>query len=167
MEDTTLAILADAKVIEAFMSRFTESDGCWTWNGSSRPTGHGHFKYKGLRIAAYRAAYAIFKGPIPDGLVIDHICHNPKCVNPDHLRAVTQKQNMENRSGAHKNSKSGIRGVMWDKKSSKWTVAVRHYGKRYYGGLFTDIRQAEAAAIDLRNRLFTCNTGDQETSLAA
>lgn len=169
MEDTTLTILRDAKVIETFLSRLTKTDTCWTWNGAARPvTGHGFFKYRGLRVSAHRASYVMFKGAIPTGLVIDHICRNPPCVNPEHLRAVTQKQNMENRTGAHKNSRSGVRGVIWSKQAGKWTVSVRHYGKRYHGGTFVDIAEAESAAIALRNRLFTCNNADDnQTSLAA
>lgn len=169
MDDTTLAILTDAKVIDAFLSRLTKTETCWTWNGASRPsTGHGFFKYKGLRVAAHRVSYVMFKSEIPAGLVIDHICHNPPCVNPDHLRAVTQKQNMENRTGAHKNSKSGIRGVYWDSGRKKWVAQVRHNGKQVHAGVFLSIREAEEAAIDMRNKLFTCNNADhQETSLLA
>jgi len=54
--------------------------------------GYGQF---GRNEPAHRAVYRTMVGPIPDGLHIDHLCRNRRCVNPSHLEPVTQKVNSE------------------------------------------------------------------------
>jgi hypothetical protein len=73
----------------------TES-GCWEWQGGDKNQfGHGRIHVHGERIGAHRFAYELLVGPIPDGLVIDHVvCRNPPCVNPAHLEPVTQPVNV-------------------------------------------------------------------------
>ncbi len=67
--------------------------GCWEWTGPKQGQGYGIFGSKPSR-AAHRAFYERFKGPIPAGLVIDHLCRNPSCVNPEHLEPVTNRENV-------------------------------------------------------------------------
>ena len=67
--------------------------GCWEWTKNIDLWGYGKFRAK----MAHRLSYETFVGPIPDGLVIDHLCSNPPCVNPDHLEPVTVAEN--NRRG--------------------------------------------------------------------
>lgn len=75
---------------------------CWLWLGGLDKDGYGHFKVNKKTIQAHRFSYEHHKGPIPDGLVIDHLCRNPSCVNPEHLEAVTHKENLNR--GIHRNS---------------------------------------------------------------
>ena len=74
-------------------ARFVEiTEGCWLWIGSKNAWGYGSFKSFAGRYA-HRFSYSIFKGPIPEGHMLDHLCRNPGCVNPRHLEPVTSKEN--------------------------------------------------------------------------
>jgi hypothetical protein len=70
------------------------NSGCWLWDGCYFPTGYGMFVGRGFREGAHRAAYRLLAGEIPAGLVLDHLCRNPACVNPAHLEPVEQRANI-------------------------------------------------------------------------
>lgn len=77
-----------------FWARVDKSDGCWEWKAALTLAGYGKVQLpSGKTGAAHRLAYERVNGPIPEGLVIDHLCRNKKCVRPDHLEAVTVKEN--------------------------------------------------------------------------
>lgn len=80
--------------MERFWSKVDKSGVCWNWTASKKYKNYGQFWYKGRNDFAHRVSYELCKGVIPDGLQIDHLCRNPSCVNPDHLEAVTQKENI-------------------------------------------------------------------------
>ena len=67
--------------------------GCWLWLLSTNGTGYGQANYKGRIHLVHRLSYQAYKGPIPAGMLIQHSCDTPLCVNPDHLYAGTLKDN--------------------------------------------------------------------------
>lgn len=79
---------------ERFMShvQIEPGDGCWLWTAYAY-NGYGLF-WTDRQVKAHRYSYAYYRGQIPDGMVIDHICRVRSCVNPDHLRVVTNKENL-------------------------------------------------------------------------
>lgn len=87
------------------------ANGCWIWLRAKRPEGYGTLdaavegkKYQ--THAAHRVSYIVFRGPIPSGLEIDHLCRQPSCINPDHLEVVTRRENvLRSRSFAAINSR--------------------------------------------------------------
>lgn len=152
----------DESVLARFWAKVDQSGDCWEWLANRNNKGYGQFSSKTLRSTlAHRIAYELNVGPIPNGLVIDHICHNRGCVNPAHLRPVSPKQNNENRSGPQKNSQSGVRGVGWNCSDKKWVARVRHKGRNHFAGAFSSLADAEAAAIAKRLELFTHNDADR------
>lgn len=78
----------------AIQGYVVEESGCWTWTGKRAKRGYGQFERAKHAISAHRWYFEQANGPIPAGLVLDHICRNTSCVNPDHLRVVTSKENI-------------------------------------------------------------------------
>lgn len=89
---------------------------------------------------------------------IDHINHDTLNNKRLNLREITHGQNMQNKKGPFTNSKSGIRGVCWDKQNRKWHAQVKLQGKSLYSKLFKDIKEAEQAVIIARKQFLLYST---------
>lgn len=123
---------------ELFWAKVDKTDTCWNWVGAktaSRPErpqapaspGYGVFNINNRPFYAHRLSYLVHNGPLVDGLVIDHICNNTLCVNPDHLKQVTNRENTlrsprhsvnagtYNKSGRPKKNKEGESVVNFNK----------------------------------------------------
>lgn len=86
----------------------------------------------------------------PDGMCVDHKSHDTLNNMSENLRVCTYSENAQNKKGACKNSKSGIRGVSWSKKAKKWAAAIQIKNKQKHIGYFKKIEDAEKAVKKAR-----------------
>lgn len=85
---------SDPALWSRFFSKVDSRGGdCWRWKADRDGNRYGRFKLDGRKVQAHRVAYEMLIGPIPDGLTLDHLCCNPRCVQPLHLEPVTQREN--------------------------------------------------------------------------
>ena len=67
---------------------------CTLWEGAVQSRGYGSLKIGGKSMLAHRRAWEVARGPIPEGMTIDHLCRQKLCVNPDHMEVVTRGENL-------------------------------------------------------------------------
>jgi hypothetical protein len=106
---------APAPLEDRFFRNIEKTDACWLWKGRAVGKGYGMIGLGGKgakQVLVHRLSYEIHKGLIPAGMVIMHQCDNPRCVNPDHLEAGTQSQNIKDAfsRGRKFNLPSGLKG---------------------------------------------------------
>lgn len=100
----------------------SDSVSCWEWTGNISPFGYGLWWSGKRRFQAHRAVYEAFVGKIPDGLTLDHLCRNRRCVNPSHLEPVTCRVNV-------------LRGIGPTAKNAQKSTCS--YGHPFEGNLLT------------------------------
>ena len=90
---------SEFEVRSRFMSKvFARSDqACWLWQGTRDRRGYGYFWLNGRKAGAHRVAWTLWRGDIPEGLVVDHLCAHPPCTNPAHLQLLTAAENARQR----------------------------------------------------------------------
>lgn len=93
--------------LDRFMDKFVMlPDGCWEWKAALM-FGYGIFCVKNGGTRAHRYSYELFKSEIPKGLQIDHLCRNKACINPEHLEAVTGRENTQRHHNLRTHCKNG------------------------------------------------------------
>lgn len=73
---------------------YDPQSGCWNWTAGRDKRGYARLTIDGRSRLAHRLSYEEFMGPVPEGLELDHLCRNPRCINPEHLEPVTHAENM-------------------------------------------------------------------------
>lgn len=80
--------------VVSFWSQVQKTETCWLWTGCTDKGGYGHLPVNGRTTGTHRFSYVLHYGSIASGLVVDHLCRVHNCVNPSHLEAVTNKENI-------------------------------------------------------------------------
>lgn len=84
-----------AAKVDEWLSHCTETmRGCWEWQRSVTDDGYARPRFAGPRGTLHRMTWLYFRGDIPAGLVLDHLCRNTRCCNPWHLDPVTSAVNV-------------------------------------------------------------------------
>lgn len=149
------------KIEQRFLKYVNKADSCWEWVGFTAREGYGRFRLGKSNPSAHRVAYELFVGEVPKGFVVDHKCHNSdtdckggwscmhrKCVNPKHLEAITQKENVMRGLGlAAKNANKTLcsRGHEFGEQSP-YLIALGRRRCRECGNLMQNIRRQANAS---------------------
>lgn len=113
-----------------FAKGYPDPDICWEWTGKQDHKGYGSFWLEGKTVPAHRVSYEHFVGPIPKGMCIDHIkCDHPPCVNYDHLKPATIKENVLRGKGITANH---ARRTHCEECGTELTPYITRAGKYYY-----------------------------------
>lgn len=141
------------KPVESLSNRFWRKvdisagpDACWLWLGFKDQDGYGKFDLRSpikRSIPASRMAYELIYGPIPDGMLVCHICDNPSCCNPKHLYAGTPSDNNRDAFIRNRRSNKGESGP-----TSKLTEdQVKIIRQIYNAGQVTQSQLATLAGV--------------------
>lgn len=126
---------------KSFWSKVDKTAGCWYWSASTR-TGYGQFWYGATKWSSHRLAYTLVRGPIEDGMVLDHICRVRHCVNPAHLEVVDVRENTV-RGDRVVNKRSSLPvGVRLANGHKKFQARKKFNGKNCYLGGYTTAEEA-------------------------
>lgn len=137
-------------------------NGCWNWTAALTGSGYGNFHLGDRNSVAHRLSYLWLVGEVPDGLDLDHLCRNRKCVNPSHLEPVTRQENLLRGltiPAEHASKTHCPNGHEFNKENTYITNNARHCRKcrrltsnKYYHEVIRKKKEAEGHVYKPQNR---------------
>lgn len=129
-----------------FWKKVDKTNNCWLWLASKDRDGYGMFGTDiGIR-RAHRLSYELVNGPIPTGMVLDHLCRIKHCINPSHLELVTYRENTV-RGNTVLNKKSNLPVGVKMSPAGNYIAVKRINGKKQYIGTYKTPEEASDAYI--------------------
>jgi hypothetical protein len=120
--------------IKDFWEKVEKTESCWLWTGDKDKDGYGRWWFEGRNFRAHRMSLMILGAKIQPEKIVKHNCHNPPCVNPEHLEISTQKENIADqlKRGTHSKLKypdSVIESIIKDHEELGW--GARKLSQKY------------------------------------
>lgn len=146
-----------------FWAKVNKTDFCWLWSASKFKTGYGQF---GAGKYAHRIAYEMIVGPIPEGMVIDHLCRVRHCVNPDHLEPVSNKTNLLRGvgfSGVNSRKTHCSKGHPFDEQNTYYSAKGYRACRTCHRISVRDAKRLEALERPPRQPITHCKRGHEFT----
>jgi hypothetical protein len=112
------------------MEYVEKTETCWLWKGR-RCSGYGVMTVAGYWVPAHRLSHEIFKGAIPEGLLIRHTCDNPPCVNPAHLIPGTPKENVDDMLERQRHFSKLSQDSVLEMRANKYALTNTQLAQRY------------------------------------
>lgn len=108
---------------------------CWLWPRGKSNTGYGNYANKFRKVCnAHKSCYELFRGVVPAGLQLDHLCRVRHCVNPWHMEIVTNRENAQR--GIRSSATKCLHGHMYDEKNTRYRISK-------FGTIFRDCRACQ------------------------
>jgi hypothetical protein len=112
------------------------SSGCWLWTGGTDKNGYGRMWVASRMVQAHRVAWSLYRGPIPDGYVVCHICDCPPCCNPEHLFVGTRQDNIADMVGKRRHPRRETAGMAVLTPTAVADIQARRLSAKDYASLY-------------------------------
>ena len=110
-------------------SYVVQKNGCWKWRHSLISTGYGTLQSNGVQVLAHRYMHELQNGPISPGKSLHHKCGNKWCVNPSHLKEVTEQEHKKMHPQNRSINKEDVAQIVHLYKNEK--LSQRHLAKHF------------------------------------